>query len=59
MQLTCLKFQLDRKITVVRSDPGCEFYGKYEEIDQNEGHFFSIIFKNAESYSNTMPGTPQ
>ena len=36
--ITEVERQLDRKVKIVRSDRGGEFYGKYDESGQNPGH---------------------
>lgn len=51
--------QLDKKIKVVRSDRGGEFYGKYDETGQHKGPF-STYFEECRIVAQyIMPGTPE
>jgi len=37
--------QLDRKVKIVRSDRGGEYYGKYDESEQHLGPFAKFLKK--------------
>jgi hypothetical protein len=57
-----LKRQLDRKVKVVKSDRGGEYYGKYDGLGQCPGPFAKLLEKHgiyAQYTMPTMPGTPQ
>ena len=51
--------QLDRKVKVVRSDRGGEFYGKYNESGQCPGPFAKFLESRGICAQYTMPGTLQ
>ncbi|CAM8940925.1 unnamed protein product [Rhodiola kirilowii] len=51
--------QLDRKVKVVRSDRGGEFYGKFNESGQCPGPFAKFLENRGICAQYTMPGTPQ
>ncbi|RVW93925.1 Retrovirus-related Pol polyprotein from transposon TNT 1-94 [Vitis vinifera] len=51
--------QLDKKIKIVRSDRGGEYYGRYDESGQNPGPFAKFLEKRGIRAQYTMPGTPQ
>ncbi|RVW53328.1 Retrovirus-related Pol polyprotein from transposon TNT 1-94 [Vitis vinifera] len=51
--------QLDKKIKIVRSDRGGEYYGRYDESGQNPGPFSKFLEKRGIRAQYTMPGTPQ
>lgn len=51
--------QLDRKVKVVRSDRGGEFYGKFTEKGQCPGPFAKLLESRGICAQYTMPGTPQ
>ena len=51
--------QLDRKVKIVRSDRGGEYYGKYDELEQNPGLFAKFLERHGICAQYTMPGTPQ
>ncbi|CAA7022588.1 unnamed protein product [Microthlaspi erraticum] len=51
--------QLERKIKVVRSDRGGEFYGKFNESGQCPGPFAKLLESKGICAQYTMPGTPQ
>ncbi|RWR73399.1 Gag-protease-integrase-RT-RNaseH polyprotein [Cinnamomum micranthum f. kanehirae] len=51
--------QLDRKIKVVRSDRGGEYYGRYTESGRNLGPFARFLQEEGIVAQYTMPGTPQ
>ena len=51
--------QLDRKVKIVRSDRGGEYYGKHGESGQNSGPFAKFLERHGICAQYTMPGTPQ
>ena len=51
--------QLDKKVKVVRSDRGGEFYGKYNETGQCPGPFAKLLERHGIRAQYTMPYTPQ
>ena len=51
--------QLDKKIKIVRSDQGGEYYGRYDESGQNPGPFAKFLEKHGIRAQYTMPSTPQ
>jgi len=51
--------QLDRKVKIVRSDRGGEYYGRYDESGQHPGPFAKFLEKRGICAQYTMPGTPQ
>ena len=51
--------QLDKKVKVVRSDRGGEFYGKFDESGQCPGPFAKLLESRGICAQYTMPGTPQ
>jgi len=51
--------QLDRKVKVVRSNRGGEYYGRYDESGQHPGPFTKFLEKRGICAQYTMPGTPQ
>nr|GEU43932.1 putative zinc finger, CCHC-type [Tanacetum cinerariifolium] len=51
--------QLDRKIKVVRSDTGGEYYGRHTDVGQAPGSFFGFCKDHGIINQYTMPGTPQ
>ncbi|RVX18922.1 Retrovirus-related Pol polyprotein from transposon TNT 1-94 [Vitis vinifera] len=51
--------QLDKKIKIVRSDRGGEYYGRYDESGQNPGPFAKLLEKRAIRAQYIMPSTPQ
>ena len=51
--------QLDKKVKIVRSDRGGEYYGKYDETGQNPGPFAKFLESHGICAQYTMPGTPQ
>ena len=59
MFITEVERQLDKKIKIVRSDRGGEYYGKYDESGQNPGPFAKFLEKHGIRAQYTMPGTPQ
>ena len=59
MFITEVERQLDKKIKIVRSDRGCEYYGRYDELGQNPSPFAKFLEKHGIRAQYTMPGTPQ
>nr|CAN69408.1 hypothetical protein VITISV_014748 [Vitis vinifera] len=51
--------QLDKKIKIMRSDRGGEYYGRYDESGQNPGPFAKFLEKRGIRAQYTMLGTPQ
>ncbi|RVW63464.1 Retrovirus-related Pol polyprotein from transposon TNT 1-94 [Vitis vinifera] len=51
--------QLDKKIKIVRSNRGGEYYGRYDESGQNPGPFAKFLEKRGIRAQYTMSGTPQ
>ncbi|GKC56678.1 retrovirus-related pol polyprotein from transposon TNT 1-94, partial [Tanacetum coccineum] len=51
--------QLDRKIKVVRSDRGGEYYGRHTDVGQAPGSFFDFCKDHGIINQYTMSGTPQ
>ena len=51
--------QLDKKVKVVRSDRGDEFYRRYDETGQHSSLFSKLLQKRGIYAQYTMPGTPQ
>ncbi|GKC36073.1 putative RNA-directed DNA polymerase [Tanacetum coccineum] len=51
--------QLNRKIKVVRSDRGGEYYGRHTGVGQAPGSFFDFCKDHGIINQYTMPGTPQ
>ena len=58
MFITEVERQLDKKIKIVRSDRGDEYYGRYDESG-NPGPFTKFLEKHGIRAQYTMPGTPQ
>ena len=50
--------QLDKKVKIIRSDSGGEYYGKYDESGQCPGPFAKFLEKHGICAQYTMPGTP-
>ena len=50
--------QLDRKVKIVRSDRGGEYYGRYDESGQHPGPFAKFIEKRGICAQYTMSDTP-
>ena len=46
MFITEVERQLDKKIKIVRSDRGGEYYGRYDESGQNPGPFAKFLEKH-------------
>ena len=51
--------QLDKKVKIIRSDRGGEYYGKYNESGQCPGPFEKFLESHGICAQYTMPGTPQ
>ena len=51
--------QLDRKVKIIRSDRGGEYYGKYNESGQCSGPFAKFLEEHGICAQYTMTGTPQ
>jgi transposase InsO family protein len=51
--------QLDKKVKIVRSDRGGEYYGRYDESGQHPGPFAKFLESRGICAQYTMPGTPQ
>jgi len=51
--------QLDRKVKVIRSDRGDEYYERYDETRQHLGPFAKLLQKCGICVQYTMPGTLQ
>lgn len=56
---TLVENQLDRKIKVVRSDRGGEYYGRHTDIGQAPGPFYNFCKKQGIINQYTMTGSPQ
>uniref|UniRef100_A0A1J3K4I8 Retrovirus-related Pol polyprotein from transposon TNT 1-94 n=2 Tax=Noccaea caerulescens TaxID=107243 RepID=A0A1J3K4I8_NOCCA len=50
--------QLDRKVKIIRSDRGGEFYGRYDETGQHPGPFAKLLQKLGIVAQYTTPGSP-
>jgi len=50
--------QLDRKVRVVRSNRGGEYYGRYDETGLHLGSFVKLLKKHDIYVQYTMPDTP-
>jgi transposase InsO family protein len=57
--ITEVERKLDRKVKVVRSDRGGEYYGRYDGLGQCPGPFAKLLEKHGICAQYTMPGTPQ
>ena len=51
--------QLDRKVKIIRSDRGGEYYGKYNKSGQCSGPFAKFLERRGICAQYTMPGTPE
>ena len=51
--------QLDKKVKIVKSDRGGEYYGKCDETGQCPGPFAKFLENHCICAQYTMPGTPQ
>ena len=50
--------QLDRKIKVVESDRGGEYYGRYDKSGQNPDPFAKFLESHGIRTEYTLPGSP-
>ena len=50
--------QLDKKVKIVRSDRGGEYYGKYDKSGQCPGPFAKLLESHGIYAQYTMSGTP-
>ena len=57
--ITEVERQLDKKVKVVRSDRGGEYYGKHDETGQCPGPFAKLLERHGIRAQYTMPYTPQ
>ena len=57
--ITEVERQLERKVKIIKSDRGGEYYGKYCESGQCPGPFAKLLEKYGICAQYTMPGTPQ
>ena len=57
--ITKVERQLDRKVKIIRSYRGGEYYGKYDENGQHPGPFSKFLKKQGIRVHYTMPGTLQ
>ena len=57
--ITEVERQLDRKVKIIGSDRGGEYYGRYTENGQCPGPFAKFLEKHGICAQYTMPGTPQ
>ena len=51
--------QLDKKVKIVRSDRGGEYFGRYDETGQHPGPFAKFLERRGIRAQYTMPGTPE
>lgn len=51
--------QLDRKVKIIKSDRGDEYYGRQDESGQHPGSFAKFLKKCDICAQYTMLGTPQ
>ncbi|KAG7564293.1 Integrase catalytic core [Arabidopsis suecica] len=56
--ITEVETQLDRKVKIIRSDRGGEFYGRYDETGQHPGPFAKFLQKLGIVAQYSMPGSP-
>ena len=56
--ITEVERQLDRKVKIIRSDRGGEFYGRYDETGQHPGPFAKLLQKLGIVAQYTTPGSP-
>jgi hypothetical protein len=57
--ITEVERQLERKVKIIRSDRGGEYYGKNDESGQKPSPFAKFLEKRGIVAQYTMPGTPQ
>ena len=58
MFITEVERQLERKVKIIRSDRGGEFYGRYDETGQHPGPFARLLQKLGIVARYTTPGSP-
>ena len=56
--ITEVERQSDRKVKIIRSDRGGEFYGKYDETGQHPRPFSKLLQKLGIFVQYTTPGSP-
>ena len=56
--ITEVERQLGRKVKIIRSDRGGEYYGRYDESGQHPGPFAKFLEKCGICAQYTMSGTP-
>lgn len=56
--ITEVERQLGKKVKIIRSDRGGEFYGRYDESGQCPGPFAKLLEKLGIVPQYTMPGSP-
>ena len=56
--ITKVERQLERKVKIIRSDRGGEYYGKYDESRKCLCPFAKLLEKYGICAQYTMPGTP-
>ena len=54
-----VKRQLDRKVKIIRSYRGGEYYRRYDEIGQHPDPLAKLLQKHGICVQYTMSGTPQ
>ena len=57
--ITEIERQLERKVKIIKSDRGGEYYGKYGESGQCPDPFAKLLKKHGICAQYTMLGTPQ
>ena len=57
--VTEVERKLDRKVKIVKSDRGGEYYGRYDESGQCPGPFAKFLKRHGICALYTMPGTPE
>lgn len=57
--ITDVERQLDRKVKIIRSDKGGEYYGRYDETGQHLGPFARLLENRGIIAQYTMSGTSQ
>jgi len=57
--ITEIKRQIDRKVKIIRSDKGEEYYGRYDKSEQNPILFSKFLEKQGICAQYTMSGMPQ
>ncbi|KAJ9553963.1 hypothetical protein OSB04_018008 [Centaurea solstitialis] len=56
--ITEVERQLEKKVKIIRSDRGGEFYGRYDETGQHPGPFAKLLEKLGIAAQYTTPGSP-